>query len=88
LLYDNRFKNFKGKLTTLWMEPYEIDIVYDNDLIRINTINEHQKPLLVNDHRLRIYNKPLSKEEFRTRILYNSNMQVISKEGGLPTNPH
>jgi len=29
-LYDSRFKNFKGKLTTHWMGPYEIGIVYDN----------------------------------------------------------
>jgi hypothetical protein len=50
LLYDNRFKNFKGKLTTRWMGPYEIDIVYDNGSIRIKTIDEQQTPLLMNGH--------------------------------------
>jgi hypothetical protein len=88
LLYDNRFNNFKGKLTTHWMGPYEIDTIYDNVSIRIKTIDEHQTPLLVNGHRFRIYNKPLSKEDFLTHILHNSNMQVISKEGYLPTDPH
>jgi hypothetical protein len=88
LLYDNKFKNFKGKLTTRWMGPYKIDTVYDNVSIRIKTIDEQQTLVLVNSHRLRIYNKPLSKEEFMTRILQNSDMQVISKEGDPPTDPH
>jgi hypothetical protein len=70
------------------MGPYKIDTIYDNVSIGIRTIDEHQTPLLMNGHRLRIYNKPLSKEEFLTRILHNSNMQVISKEGYLPTDPH
>ena len=25
LLYDSRFKNFKGKLSTRWLGPYEVD---------------------------------------------------------------
>jgi hypothetical protein len=88
LLYDSRFKNFKGKLTTRWMGPYKIDTVYDNGSIRIKTIDEQQTLVLVNGHQLRIYNKPLSKEEFMTHILQNSDMQVISKEGDPPTDPH
>jgi hypothetical protein len=40
LLYDSRFKNFKGKLTTRWMGPYKIDTIYDNGSIRIKTIDE------------------------------------------------
>jgi hypothetical protein len=52
LLYDNRFKNFKGKLTTHWMGPYEIDTIYDNGSIRIKTIDEQKTPLLVNGHQL------------------------------------
>jgi hypothetical protein len=70
------------------MGPYEIDTVYDNVSIRIKTIVEQQTPLFVNGHQLRIYNKPISKEEFLNCILHNSYMQVISKEGDLPTDPH
>jgi hypothetical protein len=88
LLYGNRFKDFKGKLTTRWMGPYEIDAIYDNGSIRIKTIDEKQTPLLVNGHRLRVYNKTLSKEEFLTCILQNSDMKMISKEGDPPTDPH
>jgi hypothetical protein len=70
------------------MGPYEIDTIYDNGSIRIKTIDEQQAPLLVNGHRLLVYNKPLSKKELLTRILQNSDMQMISKEGDLPTDPH
>ena len=87
-MYDSRFKNFKGKLTTHYMGPYKIDTVYDNGSIRIKKIDRHQTPLLMNGHQLRIYSKPLSKEEFLTHVLQNSDMQVISKEGDLPTDPH
>jgi hypothetical protein len=68
-LYDSIFKNFKGELTTRWMVPYEIETIYDNGSIKIKTIDEQQTPLLVNGHQLRVYNKPLSKEEFLTHIL-------------------
>jgi hypothetical protein len=88
LLYESRFKKFKGKLTTRWMGPYKIDTIYDNASIRIKKIDEKQTPLLVNGHRLQVYNKPLSKEEFPTRILQDSDMQMISKEGDPPTDPH
>jgi hypothetical protein len=70
------------------MGPYEIGIVYNNGSIRIRTIDEQQTPLLVNGNRLRLYNKPLSKEEFLTCITKNSDMQMISKEGDPPTDPH
>jgi hypothetical protein len=40
LLYDSRFKSFKGKLSTRWLGPYEVDTVYDNGSIKINTIDE------------------------------------------------
>jgi hypothetical protein len=70
------------------MGPYEIDTIYNNGSIRIKTIDEKQTPLLVTGHQFRVYNKPLSKEEFLTRILQNSDMQMISKEGDPPTDPH
>jgi hypothetical protein len=70
------------------MGPYEIDIFYDNGSIRIKTIDEQHTPLLLNGHWLRIYSKPLSKEEFLTCILQNSDMQVINKEEDLHNDPH
>ena len=35
LLYDSRFKDFKGKRCTHWMGPYEVDVVFDNGTVRL-----------------------------------------------------
>jgi len=39
LLFDSRFKDFKGKFTTHWLGPYEVDTIFDNDLVGIKTID-------------------------------------------------
>jgi len=36
----------------------------DNGLVLIRTIDEEAIPMLVNGHRLKIYKKPLSRQEF------------------------
>jgi len=64
LLFDSKFKYFKGKFQTHWLGPYEIDKVFSNGAVRIKTIDEYQTPLIVNGHRLKIYHKQLSKEDF------------------------
>jgi hypothetical protein len=69
LLYDNRFKNFKGKLSTQWLGPYEVDTVYDNGSAKIKTIDADQTSFVVNGHRLKFYHKPLSKEDFIKHVL-------------------
>ena len=62
LLSDSRFKNFKGKLQTHWLGPYEIETIYDNGIVWIKTINGEGTLLMANGHRLRPYKKPLFKE--------------------------
>jgi hypothetical protein len=79
LLYDSRFKNFKGKLSTIWMGPYEVDTVYDNGAVRIKTIDEKKTSLVVNGHRLKAYHKPLSKEDFVKNVLQTAEMQLVSE---------
>ena len=64
MLYDSKFKDFKGKLRTRWLGPYQIDTCYANGSIRIKIIDEDQFLMLVNGHRLKLYKKPLSKDEF------------------------
>ena len=39
LLFDSRFKNFKGKLTTRWMGLYEVVTAFDNGSVKIKTID-------------------------------------------------
>ncbi|CAF4346064.1 unnamed protein product [Adineta steineri] len=60
LLFDLKFKDFKGKFTTHWLGPYEIQEVFDNDSVRIKTIDEEEASFLVNGHMFKVYNKPLN----------------------------
>ena len=64
LLYDSKFKDFKAKLRTIWLGPYYIDTCYENGSVKIKTIDTKKNPMLINGHRLKIYKKPLSKDEF------------------------
>ena len=64
MLYDSRYKDFKGKLRTRWLGPYVVERCNVNGSVEIRTINEEAIPLLVNGHRLKIYKRPLSKQEF------------------------
>eukprot|EP00253_Pinus_taeda_P014367 PITA_14367 len=64
LLYDSRHKDFKGKLRTRWLGPYAVEKCNDNGSVLIRTIDEEAIPMLVNGHRLNIYRKPLSRQEF------------------------
>ena len=55
LLFDSRYKNFKGKLTMRWMGPYEVVIAFDNGSVEIKTIGGSQISFVVNGHRIRLY---------------------------------
>ena len=70
MLFDSRYKNFKGKLTTRWMGPYEVVTTFDNGSIEIKTIDGTQISFVVNGHRLRLYHQPMSKK-ILCRIPYN-----------------
>jgi len=62
LLYDSRYKDFKGKWTR-WLGPYVIARCHDNGSVHIRTIDTEAIPLLVNGHRLKVYKMSLSKQE-------------------------
>eukprot|EP00253_Pinus_taeda_P025911 PITA_25911 len=64
LLYDSRHKDFKGKLRTRWLGPYALENCNDNGSVLIRNIDEEAIPMLVNGHRLKIYRKPLLRQEF------------------------
>ena len=61
MLYDSRYKDFKGKLRTRWLGQYVVDKCNDNGSFLIQTIDEEAIPILGNGHRLKIYRKPLSR---------------------------
>eukprot|EP00253_Pinus_taeda_P007264 PITA_07264 len=50
LLYDSRYKDFKGKLRTRWLGPYAVEKCNDNGSVLIRTIDEEAIPMLVNGH--------------------------------------
>eukprot|EP00253_Pinus_taeda_P003172 PITA_03172 len=64
LMQMNGHKDFKGKLRKRWLGPYVVEKCNDNGSVLIRTIDEEAIPMLVNGHRLKIYRKPLSRQEF------------------------
>ena len=86
LLFDSRFKHFKGKLTTRWMGPYEIVTVCNNGSIKIKTIDEAQTAFVVNGNQLKVYHKPLSKQEFIHTMSQQSGLELVG-EGMTSSSP-
>jgi hypothetical protein len=67
--------------------PYEVDTVYTNVSVKIKTIDENQTSFVVNGHRLKVYHKPLSKEDFIRHVLQNFEMKLVSKGTSPPADP-
>ena len=84
LLFDSKYKIFKGKLTTRWLGPYEVETVFDNGSVKIKTIDDSQQSFVVNGHRLKIYHKPLTKEDFLQVMSTDTEMEVVGREFSLP----
>ena len=80
LLYESRFKDFKGKLCTRWMGIYEVDAVFDNGTVRLVTIDDTRTSFIVNGHRLRLYHRPTSKDAFIKQLSEKSGLKVITVE--------
>jgi len=86
LLYDSRYKYFKGKLRTRWLRPYVVERCHDNGSVQIRTINEEAIPFIVNGHRLKMYKRPLSKQEFIDNI--NKTMMMVEQVLATPSSRH
>ena len=80
MLYDSRFKDFKGKLHTCRMGPYEVSVVFDNGIVRLVTVDENRTSFLVNGHHLKLYHRPTSKDAFIKHISDTSGLMVVSAE--------
>ena len=78
-MFDSRFKDFRGKLTTHWLGPYEVEQVFDNGSVRIYTIDE-KVSFLVNGHRLRLYQNPMSKDQFISDLQTQEEFEIIKVE--------
>jgi len=53
--------------------------------VRIRTIDEKKVTFLVNGHRLRIYHKPLTREEFVKHLQENIDLKAVRKDS--PSSP-
>ena len=87
LLFGSRYKNFKGKLTTHWMGPYEVVIAFDNGSVEIKIIDGSQISFVVNGHRLRLYHQPTSKQDFIQNVLQQNEMGLDEGEA-IPPPPN
>jgi hypothetical protein len=67
-------KPSKGKLTTRWLGPYEVVTVYENGAVKIKPIDDGKVSFVLNGHRLKLYHRPISKEDF---------LQVMSTDKAL-----
>ena len=85
MLYGSRYKDFKGKLRTRWLEPYVVERCHDNGSVQI-IIDEEAIPLLVNGHRLKMYKRPLSKQEFIEII--NKIVMMVEQVPAPPSSGH
>ena len=89
MLYDSKLKQFKGKFSTGWLGPYEVDEVFDNGSLRIKTIDGSQTSFVLNGHRLKIYHQPLSKQQFlqevrrdpETKLVHENDQPLVGSSG-------
>ena len=78
LLFDSKFKDFEAKFTTHWLGPYEIEEIFDNGTIKIKTIDQESTSFLVNGHRLKVYNRPIDKEEFMKQLIQGTKLEIMA----------
>ncbi|KAH9320941.1 hypothetical protein KI387_015580 [Taxus chinensis] len=62
-----------------WMGPYLIVEVYDNGTIQLLPIDGERKVMLVNGHRLRLYHKLASRQEFQRAIQEDLDLHCVGK---------
>ena len=57
-----------------------METTFENGVVRINTLDEEPISFIVNGHRLKVYTKPLSKDEFVQKIAQQSEMEMVDKK--------
>jgi hypothetical protein len=67
--------------------PYEVEIAFDNGSIRIKIIDDSRDSFVVNGHRLKVYNKPLSRDDFLQEISKQPEIKIVGEESSPPANP-
>ena len=84
LLFDSKFKDFKANFTTHWLGPYEIEDIFDNGAVKIKKIDEASVSFVVNGHSLKVYNKPINKEDFMRKISTDTDLELMGQHSNMP----
>lgn len=63
LLYDNRHKQFPGKLHTRWMGPYKVTKIYPNGTLQLEDLQRVWLDTRVNGSRVKKYTPESSSDE-------------------------
>ena len=59
------------------MGPYEVVTVFDNGSLEIKTIDGLKISFVVNGHRLGLYHRPISKQDFVQNALQQKEMELV-----------
>ena len=87
LLFDFKFNDFKAKFTTHWLGPYEIEEIFDNGAVKIRTIDQDSNSFVVNGHRLKVYNRPISKEAFMKQLVEDAELEIMAQQAQPSSSP-
>ena len=58
--------------------PYEVDIVLDNDTIKLKTIDEDRAPFVANGHRVKVYQKLVLRDSFVQQVAIITYLKVVA----------
>jgi hypothetical protein len=59
--------------------------VFDNGSVRLKTIDESGVSFVINGHRLKLYNKPISWNDFISQFSQEEEIAVLGKENDTST---
>ena len=63
-----------------WLGPYRVETIFDNGIVKLKTNDDEETTVFSNGHRLRLYQKPLTKEDFLSHIISSSDIGLIEEE--------
>ena len=58
------------------MGPYEIVEAYDNGSVKLTTIDGEGKTFTVTGHRLKLYHKPINREDFIQTLSQKKEVEI------------
>jgi hypothetical protein len=58
LVYDSRYKKFKGKLHTRWLGPFIVKTIYENGSLDLLTLKNEPLETRINGSRVKLFNRP------------------------------